>query len=322
MPATTNAEEQILHIEDLHLTFSSGGKKVRALRGVTLNIRRGEILALVGESGSGKSVTGLSLLKLHGKTAEMRGKLTFAGTDLASLDEEAMRAYRGKRIAMIFQEPMTALNPVFTVGFQLMEVLTLHRKLAGDAAKQAAVSLLTKVGIPEPELRLKNYPIQLSGGMRQRVLIAMALAAEPEILIADEPTTALDVTIQSQILRLLREINEREKMAMIFITHDLGIVARLAHRVAVMYAGEIVETGSVTEIFENPKHPYTQALLASVHHAARGQKLYAIPGSPPPLTDLSEGCAFAPRCQYAEARCQKPITAQYDGEHVWRCIRA
>ncbi|MBN8222479.1 MAG: ABC transporter ATP-binding protein [Spirochaetes bacterium] len=315
-------EAPLLAVENLRLTFSSGTKTIYALRGVDLTLQRGEILALVGESGSGKSVTGLSLLGLHGKNAALKGRIGFDGRDLSALSDEEMRAYRGKRIAMIFQEPMTALNPVFTVGFQLGEVLALHRSLTGDAAKKAATELLGKVGIPEPELRLKSYPFQLSGGMRQRVLIAMALAAEPEILVADEPTTALDVTIQSQILRLLREINEREHMAMIFITHDLGIVAKLAHRVAVMYAGTIVETGKVADIFENPKHPYTQALLASVHDAPRGQKLFAIPGSPPPLTALDEGCAFAPRCNFAEARCRQAIIPQTDGDRLWRCIRA
>ena len=314
--------EQILSVENLRLTFSSGTRVVHALRGVDLTLNRGEILALVGESGSGKSVTGLSLLQLHGKNAALKGRIGFDNQDLASLSDEEMRAYRGKRIAMIFQEPMTALNPVFSVGFQMTEVLTLHRNLSKEAAKTAAIELLNKVGIPEPELRLKNYPFQLSGGMRQRVLIAMALAAEPEILVADEPTTALDVTIQSQILKLLREINEHEKMAMIFITHDLGIVAKLAHRVAVMYAGEIVETGTVAEIFETPKHPYTQALLASVHDVPRGQKLFAIAGSPPPLTNLPAGCAFAPRCDYAEERCKTTITPQTSGGRLWRCIRA
>jgi oligopeptide/dipeptide ABC transporter ATP-binding protein len=321
MPVLTANDAPILSVENLRLTFSSGTKIIHALRGVDLTLARGEILALVGESGSGKSVTGLSLLRLHGKNAALTGKIHFDGKDLATLSEDAMRSYRGKRIAMIFQEPMTALNPVFTVGFQLGEVLTLHRSLSGDAVKKAAAELLNKVGIPEPELRLKSYPFQLSGGMRQRVLIAMALAAEPEILIADEPTTALDVTIQSQILRLLRDINEREHMAMVFITHDLGIVAKLAHRVAVMYAGEIVEIGKVTDIIENPKHPYTQALLASVHDAPRGQKLFAIPGSPPALTALSQGCAFAPRCNYAEARCKTTITPQTSGDRLWRCIR-
>jgi peptide/nickel transport system ATP-binding protein len=315
------AGQTILQIRDLKLSFNGGARKVHALRGVDLDLKSSEILAIVGESGSGKSVTGLSVLRLHGKNAALTGKVSFRDTSLLDLSEEEMRQYRGKKLAMIFQEPMTALNPVFTVGFQLGEVLSLHRSLSGDALHAASVALLGKVGLPEAELRLKSYPFQLSGGMRQRVLIAMALAAEPEILIADEPTTALDVTIQAQILSLLREINEREKMTMIFITHDLGIVAKLAGRVAVMYAGQIVEIGPVADIFENPRHPYTKALLASVHDVPRGQRLYTIPGAPPPLADPIEGCAFAPRCNVAEARCRNPVPVQGEAERMWRCIR-
>jgi len=314
--------ENILEIRGLTLNFKAGGNTIHALRGVDLTLANGEILAIVGESGSGKSVTGLSILRLHGKTATMAGSINYRGRDLISLDEEEMRSYRGGKIAMIFQEPMTALNPVFTVGFQLAEVLKLHCNLDRAAAEKRSIELMNKVGIPEPELRLKSFPFQLSGGMRQRILIAMALAAAPEILIADEPTTALDVTIQSQILRLLRQINETEKTAMIFITHDLGIVAKLAHRVAVMYAGEIVEYGSVAEIFSSAKHPYTQALLASVHDAPRGQKLFAIAGSPPVLTSLPAGCAFAARCNYAEQRCNATVTPQKMANRMWRCIRA
>ena len=318
---TETLNRQVLAIRNLRLTFNTGQNTVTALRGLDLSLNHGEILAIVGESGSGKSVTGLSLLRLHGKNASLSGEIQFLGTDLLQLSDDEMRKYRGGKIAMIFQEPMTALNPVFTVGFQINEVIKLHGGLSGEAAEKRAVELLGKVGIPEPELRLKSYPFQLSGGMRQRILIAMALAASPEILIADEPTTALDVTIQSQILRLLREINETEKTTMMFITHDLGIVAKLAHRVAVMYAGEIVESGTVEEIFSGAKHPYTQALLASVHDAPRGQKLFAIAGSPPPLTQIPAGCAFAPRCAYAEARCREKISVQTAGDRFWRCIR-
>jgi len=311
----------LLSIENLGLIFHSAQQNVHALRSVTLTVAHGEILALVGESGSGKSVTGLSLLRLHSKNAALSGKIYYNGKNLLDLNEEDMRAYRGRELAMIFQEPMTALNPVFTVGFQMKEVLMLHAGLSAKVAELRAAELMTQVGIPEAALRLKAYPFQLSGGMRQRVLIAMALAAKPKILIADEPTTALDVTIQAQILRLLREVNEREKMAMLFITHDLGIVAKLAHRVAVMYAGEIVETASVAEIFSTPRHPYTQALLASKQTAPRGEKLFAIPGTPPLMNELPQGCAFAPRCAYAEARCRETIPEQNDGAHVWRCIR-
>lgn len=315
---TSNA---IIAVKNLHLTFTSGIRKIHALRGVDLALNNSEILAIVGESGSGKSVTGLSLMKLHGKNATLTGEISYDGKNLMGLSDEEMRAYRGRHIAMIFQEPMTALNPVFTVGFQIAEVINLHSGLTGDEAMARAIELMKSVGIPEPELRLKSYPFQLSGGMRQRILIAMALAASPKILIADEPTTALDVTIQAQILRLLRDINESEKMAMIFITHDLGIVAKLAHRVAVMYAGEIVETGTVAEIFSAPKHPYTEALLKSVHSAPKGERLFAIAGTPPTMTELPSGCAFKERCAYAETRCRETIAMKSVGDRAWRCVR-
>lgn len=317
---TSAPAQTLLKVADLALKFRAGNRVVHALRGVSFSLAASEILAIVGESGSGKSVTGLSLLRLHGKNAELQGQINLSGEDLNAKSEAEMRKIRGRRIAMIFQEPMTALNPVFTVGFQLNEVLALHMGLSPKDARSEAIRLMGKVGIPEPELRLGSYPFQLSGGMRQRVLIAMALAAKPEILIADEPTTALDVTIQSQILRLLREINEREKTSMIFITHDLGIVARLAHRVAVMYAGEIVETGTVAEIFAAPKHPYTRALLASVADVPRGSRLSAIPGSPPQLSEAIHGCAFAPRCSFAEPACQQTIPPRAAEGHEWRCI--
>lgn len=317
---TSAPAQTLLKVADLALKFRAGNRVVHALRGVSFSLAPSEILAIVGESGSGKSVTGLSLLRLHGKNAELQGQINLSGEDINAKSEAEMRKIRGRRIAMIFQEPMTALNPVFTVGFQLNEVLTLHMGLSPKDARSEAIRLMGKVGIPEPELRLGSYPFQLSGGMRQRVLIAMALAAKPEILIADEPTTALDVTIQSQILRLLREINEREKTSMIFITHDLGIVARLAHRVAVMYAGEIVETGTVAEIFAAPKHPYTRALLASVADVPRGSRLSAIPGSPPQLSEAIHGCAFAPRCSFAEPACRQTIPLRAAEGHEWRCI--
>ena len=310
----------LLSIRDLKLSFASPSRTVYALRGIDLDIGPSEILAIVGESGSGKSVTGLSILGLHGKQAKVSGTAMVGETNLLKLDNEAMREFRGSRIAMIFQEPMTALNPVFSVGYQLNEILELHAGLKGKAAETRAIELFQKVGIPEPALRLKSYPFQLSGGMRQRILIAMAIAAGPELIIADEPTTALDVTIQAQILRLLREINESEKTAIMFITHDLGIVAKLAHRVAVMYAGEIVETGSVAEIFESPRHPYTRALLASVHTAARSEKLRTIPGAPPTLTELPTGCAFAPRCKQVTSACAEPIAMRHEEAHAWRCI--
>jgi oligopeptide/dipeptide ABC transporter ATP-binding protein len=317
---TAAPAQSLLQVTDLALQFRAGNRVIRALRGVSFSLASSEILAIVGESGSGKSVTGLSILRLHGKNATLHGKISLSGEDLAAKSESEMRKIRGRRIAMIFQEPMTALNPVFTVGFQLNEVLALHMGLSPKDARDESIRLMGKVGIPEPELRLGSYPFQLSGGMRQRVLIAMALAARPEILIADEPTTALDVTIQAQILRLLREINEREKTSLIFITHDLGIVARLAHRVAVMYAGEIVETGTVGEILGAPKHPYTAGLLASVADMPPGRRLSAIPGSPPPLSEAIHGCAFAARCSVATQACREEIPLHADGAHAWRCI--
>ncbi len=310
----------LISIRNLRLEFAMLGRSLHALRGIDLDVAPGEILAIVGESGSGKSVTGLSVLGLNGKNARVSGSATMNGQNLLALDNESMRSFRGRRIAMIFQEPMTALNPVFTVGYQIYEILALHAGLKGEAAEARAIELFQKVGIPEPALRLKSYPFQLSGGMRQRILIAMAIAAGPELIIADEPTTALDVTIQAQILRLLREINETEKTAIMFITHDLGIVAKLAHRVAVMYAGEIVELGSVAEIFESPRHPYTRALLASVHNAERGERLNAIPGTPPTLTALPTGCAFAPCCTQKTEACEKPIAMRTENQRAWRCI--
>jgi oligopeptide/dipeptide ABC transporter ATP-binding protein len=312
--------ETVLTLKNVNLSFSDGGSELKALRNVSLELSTGEILAIVGESGSGKSVTGLSVLRLHGKNASLSGEILFADQNLVDLTDDQMRKYRGAGIAMIFQEPMTALNPVFTVGFQLAEVLALTGSLSKQEIQAQSIALLQKVGIPEPALRLENYPFQLSGGMRQRILIAMALAAKPQVLIADEPTTALDVTIQSQILRLLREINERDHMSMIFITHDLGIVAKLAHRVAVMYAGEVVESGQVSQIFEAPRHPYTQALLASIQPVPRGSRLFAIPGTPPPLTKLPPGCGFAPRCKHAVEACHITVPVRTEGGRMWRCI--
>jgi len=287
---------------------------------VNLDLAQGEILAIVGESGSGKSVTGLSILGLTKSQAALSGEINYSGKNLLQLDETGLRSVRGREIAMIFQEPMTALNPVFTVGFQIKEVIELHTNLSGRSAEQKAEELLSSVGIPEPELRLKSYPFQLSGGMRQRILIAMALAAKPKILIADEPTTALDVTIQAQILKLLRQINEQEKMAMLFITHDLGIVAKLAHRVAVMYAGEVVESGTVAEIFDSPAHPYTRALLDSITHPPRGEKLHAIGGAPPRLTESVVGCAFRPRCKESKQVCVGDIPMQKKNDRHALCI--
>jgi peptide/nickel transport system ATP-binding protein len=302
----------LLEVEELKTYFFTRDGVVRAVDGVSFSVARGETLALVGESGCGKSVTSLSILRLvaspPGRT--VAGRVLFEGRDLLALPEPEMRAIRGDAISMVFQEPMTSLNPVLTVGRQIAEVLTLHRGLAGDEAKRRAIEMLKLVRIPEPERRVDEYPHQLSGGMRQRVMIAMALACEPRLLIADEPTTALDVTIQAQILDLMRELKERTGAAIVLITHDLGVVAEMAQRVVVMYAGRKVEEAPAAELFAHPRHPYTRGLLDSIpklgaaggHTGAR--RLSEISGTVPSLLEPIAGCAFAPRCAYATERCR------------------
>jgi oligopeptide/dipeptide ABC transporter ATP-binding protein len=301
--------DDLLEIRNLVTTFTTGGQRVAAADDVSLSIRRGETLALVGESGCGKSVTALSILRLLPSPPARveRGAILYEGADLLKLDEASLRRIRGDRIAMIFQEPMTSLNPVFTVGFQLVEALRLHRDLSKRAALQRAVELLDLVGIPAPKQRVSDYPHQLSGGMRQRVMIAMALACDPQLLIADEPTTALDVTVQAQILALLQQLQTQRSMGILFITHDLGIVAEFADRVAVMYAGRIVEQCSVKELFDAPAHPYTQGLLASVParviaraEGAIPRRLPTIRGVVPSLAHLPPGCRFRDRCDHSD----------------------
>ncbi len=299
-------DKPLLLVEDLRTHFAAEGRTVCAVDGVSFSLRRGETFALVGESGCGKSITALSILRLLPEAGRVAGgSVQLDGTDLLALPETAMRDVRGRRIAMIFQEPQSSLNPVMTVGRQIGEVLARHRGVAGAARRQRAVELLAAVGIPDPERRVDEYPFQLSGGMKQRVMIAMALAGEPDLLIADEPTTALDVTIQAQVLELMRELQQRTGMAMLLITHDLGVVAENADRVAVMYAGEIVETAAAGEFFAAPRHPYSRKLFASLPGTAkRGQPLATIPGSVPPLGSAAAGCRFANRCDRAEARCR------------------
>ncbi len=271
---------------------------------VSFHLNKGETLCLVGESGSGKSVTALSMLRLVDRPGRIAsGSVRFDGRDLMDLDEPAMRAVRGAGISLIFQEPMTALNPVFTIGNQIEETLQVHGVARGRAARQRAIELLAAVSIPEPEQRVHDYPHQLSGGLRQRALIAIALACNPALVIADEPTTALDVTIQAQILDLLRDLQKRLGLALLLITHDLGVVAEMADRVAVMYAGRIVEEAPVVELFRNPRHPYTRGLLASIPGGSPGARLQAIQGTVPPLGQLPPGCAFAPRCPKRFAPC-------------------
>jgi len=293
-----NAEAPLLRVHDLTTTFTIPNGVVRAVDQVSFELRRGETLGIVGESGSGKSMTALSILRLVQPPGEIHGgPISFNGrSDLLELSERDMRAIRGAEIGFIFQEPMTALNPVYNIGDQIAEALLVHHKGTRAEARERTIELLEAVKIPEPARRLRDYPHQLSGGMRQRVLIAMALACQPLLLIADEPTTALDVTIQAEILDLLHEMKEKFHLALLLITHDLGVVAGHVDRVAVMYAGKIVEEGPMRQIFDSPKHPYTQGLLDSIPGGAPGQRLRAIEGTVPNLAHLPPGCPFEPRC--------------------------
>ena len=291
------ADAPLLSVEHLTTVFDTSAGVVAAVDDVSFEIRAGETLGLVGESGSGKSVTALSIMRLVQRPGRIAaGRVVFKGRDLLTLDEGAMQQVRGAGIALIFQEPMTALNPVFRVGDQIAETLRVHGRATRGEARGRAIELLRAVRIASPEARVDDYPHQLSGGMRQRVLIAMALACQPSLVIADEPTTALDVTIQAEILDLLREMKAALELSLLLITHDLGVIAGTADRVAVMYAGRIVETGPVREIFRHPGHPYTRGLLASLPGGHPGQRLRAIEGSVPLLGDLPPGCAFNPRC--------------------------
>ncbi|HLR66893.1 ABC transporter ATP-binding protein [Virgibacillus alimentarius] len=294
--------KKILEVEDLHISFHTFAGEVQAIRGVNFDLYEGETLAIVGESGSGKSVTTKSIMRLlpPGNSEIKSGKILFKDKDLAKATEKQMQKIRGKDISMIFQDPMTSLNPTMTIGKQIMEPLLKHQKLSKSKARERALKLLDLVGIPKPEVRLKQYPHQFSGGMRQRVVIAIALACTPKVLIADEPTTALDVTIQGQILDLMKDLQKQIETSIIFITHDLGVVANVADRVAVMYGGKIVEVGTVDEIFYNPKHPYTWGLISSMPSLdTDDEELYVIPGSPPDLLNPPKGDAFAPRNPYA-----------------------
>ncbi len=294
--------DPILDVRNLHVSFDTYGGTVQAVRGVNFALKKGETLAIVGESGSGKSVTTKALMGLVAKPAGHipEGEILFDGKDLTKLSNKEMQKIRGKDMSMIFQDPMTSLNPTMKIGKQIMEGLILHQKLSKAAARKRAIELLELVGIPDPSKRINQYPHQFSGGMRQRVVIAIALACNPQVLIADEPTTALDVTIQAQILELMKDIQKKMDTSIIFITHDLGVVANVADRVAVMYAGKIVEIGTVDDIFYNPKHPYTWGLLGSMPTVdSDEEKLIAIPGTPPDLMNPPKGDAFAARNEYA-----------------------
>lgn len=316
----------LLEIEGLKTQFFTSAGTVRAVDGVDYNVEAGETVAVVGESGCGKSVTALSIMRLvadpPGKIVE--GQIRFDGTDLLSLSEEEMRQIRGRDIGMVFQEPMTSLNPVLSVGRQLTETLETHFGMSREDADKRAIELLGLVGIAEPERRLVQYPHHFSGGMRQRVMIAMALACDPKLIIADEPTTALDVTIQAQILELMKNLTREMGVAMIIITHNLGVVARYADRVNVMYAGKIVESGTAKEIYHNPRHPYTLALLKSVPRLdlPRGAKLDPVDGQPPDLARLDDGCPFRPRCRFAQDGCANsvPPLAEVREKHYSACF--
>ena len=318
--------EALLRVDDLKTHFFTDDGVVRAVDGVSFELRAGETLAVVGESGSGKSVTALSILRLVPQPPGriVGGRMIFRDRDLLALRPAEMRQIRGKEISMIFQEPMTSLNPVFTCGEQVIETLMLHDKLDRRAARVRAIEMLRRVGIPVPEQRVDEYPHQMSGGMRQRVMIAMALACRPSILIADEPTTALDVTIQAQILELLKQLQRELGMAVLLITHDLGVVAETADRVAVMYAGQIVESCRVHAVFRRALHPYTAGLQASLPRLGlRQERLRVIPGSVPNPVRFPAGCRFHPRCPVADPRClADPPVRTFDGDHLSRCWRA
>ncbi|HUF48279.1 MAG TPA: ABC transporter ATP-binding protein [Vicinamibacterales bacterium] len=320
---TPKADGPLLAVSNLRTVFPVAGGEAAAVDGVSFVVGRGETLGLVGESGSGKSVTALSIMRLvspPGRIAE--GRIELEGRDLLQMEEREMQAIRGRRIGFVFQEPMVALDPVFTIGYQIAETIAVHRLARGASARSRAVELLQAVRIPDPERRAREYPHQLSGGLRQRAMIALALSADPALLIADEPTTALDVTVQAEILDLLRDMRRSFNLSLLLITHDLGVVAEMADRVAVMYGGRIVEEGPVPRVFATPAHPYTRGLLASIPTGAPGTRLHAIPGNVPALGQLPAGCAFAPRCVDRFAPCteRQPELVDIGPGHAARCL--
>jgi len=317
-------EQALLSVDNLQTRFNTDAGVVQAVDGVTFEIQEGEILGLVGESGCGKSVTSRSVMSLVESPGEIHGgRIMFDGENLLEKSNAELRDIRGEDISMIFQEPMSALNPVFDVGWQIGEPLRIHQDLSNAASRKRAVELMRRVGIPSAEDRVDAFPHQFSGGMRQRAMIAMALACEPDLLIADEPTTSLDVTIEAQILEIIEELNERQNMAVMLITHDLGVVAEVCDRVAVMYAGRIVEYGDVVDVFKNPRHPYTKGLLDCVPDPREQQDTFTpIDGQVPDLSDPPEGCNFADRCPFASAECREtdPRLRAVDDDHYSACI--
>lgn len=322
----TTTSDPVLDIRGLTVTFGGGPKPVRALDGVDLTLGRGEVIALLGESGSGKSVTLRSILRLHPpKRSRIEGSIKVEGVDVTTLEGRALEAFRGKTVSMVFQEPMLAMDPVYTVGQQIMEAVRNHENISAADARARALEMLTLVRIPSPERRLQAYPHEMSGGMRQRAMIALALSSKPRILLADEPTTALDATVQVQVLLLLRELQRELGLSMIFVTHDISVAVEVADRIAVMYAGRIVEAGTVRDVIRAPRHPYTIGLLSTRAHGGRleGHRLPAIPGSPPDLANLPPGCAFAPRCAIAAEACRASVPEAVDlgGGHRVRCFR-
>ena len=313
----------LLEVNDLHTSFFTNAGEVKAVNGISFNLDRGKVLGIVGESGSGKSVTAYSIMQILASTGKIvSGSIKLDGQELVGAGEKVMKTVRGNKISIIFQDPMTSLNPTYTIGRQLMEAILLHTNRNKAQARERAIEMLRLVNINEPEKRMKQYPYEFSGGMRQRIMIAMALACEPDILIADEPTTALDVTIQAQILELMKSLQEELGMAIIMITHDLGVVAQMCDEVIVMYAGSICEQGTADEIFYNPRHEYTKGLMRSIPSAeTAGQKLQPISGTPIDLLNMPEGCPFAPRCDAAmkiciKQRCQR---MQINDDHAAAC---
>ncbi len=317
--------EPLLEVKDLKVSFRTEDGLVRAVDGISFSVDEGEVVGIVGESGSGKSVTMMSVMRLiNDPNAIYQGEILFKGRNLMGVSQDAMREVRGEEIAMIFQDPMTSLNPVYTVGWQIEEQLNEHNDLNKGQARQRAIALLTQVGIPKPEQRIDDYPHQFSGGMRQRVMIALALSCNPDLLIADEPTTALDVTIQAQILELVKSLKREFGSAVVLITHDLGVVADIADRILVMYAGRIVEEGNKEQIFYDPQHPYTWGLLGSIARLDRpkARRLTAIAGQPPSLINRPQGCSFRPRCPQAFDRCRSEdpkLTAKVGDGHLDAC---